>query len=68
MPLLYLARGTRYITKQALQEISEILNAITNRLDCRFYRCTEQPSALPCAVCSDLPCALSGADSSEAIV
>ncbi len=67
MPLLYLAqKEPGYITKQALQEISEILEMPITDIDSivGFYSLYhEQPGGrYHVQVCTDLPCALRGAD------
>ena len=67
MPLLHLAQQEPgYITKQALQEISEILEMPITDIDSivGFYSLYhEQPGGrYHVQVCTDLPCALRGAD------
>ena len=67
MPLLYLAQQEPgYVTKQALQEISEILEMPVTDIDSivGFYSLYhEQPGGrYHVQVCTDLPCALRGAD------
>ena len=67
MPLLHLAQQEPgYITKQALQEIGEILEMPITDIDSivGFYTLYhEQPGGrYHVQVCTDLPCALRGAD------
>lgn len=66
MPLLYLAqRESGYITKQSIQEISEIVGLSPTDVDSviGFYTLFhEQPGGrYRLQVCTDLPCALRGA-------
>jgi NADH-quinone oxidoreductase subunit E len=66
MPLLYLAQRERgYITKQSIQEISEIIGLSPTDVDSviGFYTLFhEQPGGrYRLQVCTDLPCALRGA-------
>jgi NADH-quinone oxidoreductase subunit E len=67
MPLLYLAqREAGYITKQAIVEISDILGITTTEVASiiGFYTLYyDQPGGkYRVQVCTDLPCALRGAD------
>jgi NADH-quinone oxidoreductase subunit E len=67
MPLLYLAqRGPGYITEQAMAEIAEILEITTTEVASivGFYTLYyDQPSGkYHIQICTDLPCALRGAD------
>lgn len=67
MPLLYLAQQEPgYITKQAMQEIGEILEMPVTDIDSivGFYTLYHEAPAgrYHVQVCTDLPCALRGAD------
>lgn len=67
MPLLYLAqRGDGYITKQALNDIAEILDISTTEVASivGFYTLyhDEPGGKYRIQVCTDLPCALRGAE------
>lgn len=67
MPLLYLAqRGPGYVTDQAMAEIAEILEITTTEVAgiVGFYTLYyDKPSGkYHIQVCTDLPCALRGAD------
>jgi NADH-quinone oxidoreductase subunit E len=67
MPLLYIAqRGPGYITEQAMAEIAEILEITTTEVASivGFYTLYyDQPSGkYHIQICTDLPCALRGAD------
>lgn len=67
MPLLYLAQQEPgYITKQAMQEIGEILEMPVTDIDSivGFYTLYHEAPAgrYHIQVCTDLPCALRGAD------
>jgi len=67
MPLLYLAqRGPGYVTDQAMVEIAEILDISTTEVASivGFYTLYyDKPSGkYHIQVCTDLPCALRGAD------
>jgi len=67
MPLLYLAQQEPgYITKQAMQEIGEILEMPVTDIDSivGFYTLYHEDTAgqYHVQVCTDLPCALRGAD------
>jgi NADH-quinone oxidoreductase subunit E len=67
MPLLYLAqRETGYVTKQAMQEIGEVLDLSATEVASivGFYSLyyDEPAGKYRIQVCTDLPCALRGAD------
>ncbi len=67
MPLLYLAqRNDGYITKGAMQEIAEILEITDTDVASLIHFYTlyhdENKSKYYMQVCTDLPCALRGAD------
>jgi len=66
MPLLYLAqRQSGYITKQSLADIAEILNISATEVTSivGFYTLFhEEGGRYHIQVCTDLPCALRGAD------
>lgn len=67
MPLLYLAqRDSGYVSKQAIQEIAELLGLSTTDIDSivGFYTLFhDKPEGrYRIQVCTDLPCAMRGAD------
>jgi NADH-quinone oxidoreductase subunit E len=67
MPLLYLAqRDSGYVTKEAMAEIAEILEITTTEVASiiGFYTLfhDEKAGRYRMQVCTDLPCALRGAD------
>jgi NADH-quinone oxidoreductase subunit E len=67
MPMLYLAqRESGYVTKQAMNEIAEILDLTATEVAgiVGFYSLyyDEQAGKYRIQVCNDLPCALRGAD------
>ncbi len=67
MPLLYLAqRGGGYVTKEAMAEIAEMLEITTTDVASiiGFYTLfhDEKAGKYRMQVCTDLPCALRGAD------
>ena len=67
MPLLYLAqRQSGYVTKQAMQDIADILEITSTEVASivGFYSLyyDEQAGKYRIQVCTDLPCALRGAD------
>jgi len=67
MPLLYLAqREGGYVTKEAMAEIAEMLEITTTDIASIIGFCTlfhdEKAGKYRMQVCTDLPCALRGAD------
>jgi len=66
MPLLYLVQGDGYVTKEAMAEIAEMLEITTTEVTSiiGFYTLfhDEKAGKYRMQVCTDLPCALRGAD------